>query len=80
MLALFLLLSKPRKAYSIILLFFGFGMTTGTAVNTVAIVEAINHDPSVSGVVASGLIIFPILGIMIYAGFFYLIRDKLRGR
>jgi len=80
LLALFLLLTKPRKAYSLVLLFFGFGLTTGTAVNTVAIVEVLNHDPTVSGSAASGLVIFPILGILIYAGFFYLIRDKLRRR
>jgi hypothetical protein len=76
--ALFLLLSNPRKAYSLVLLFFGFGITTGTAVNTVAIVEVFNHDPAVSGSAASGLLVFPILGILVYAGFFYLIRDKLR--
>ncbi|HUI85722.1 MAG TPA: hypothetical protein VLY21_01035 [Nitrososphaerales archaeon] len=80
LLALFLLLTKPRKAYSLVLLFFGFGLTTGTAVNTVAIVEVVNHDPTVSGAAASGLVIFPILGILIYAGFFYLIRDKLQRR
>ena len=78
LLTLFLLLSNPKKAYSIVLLFFGFGLTTGTAVNTVALVEVINHDPSVAGAAASGLIIFPILGILIYVGFFYLVRDKLR--
>jgi hypothetical protein len=78
--ALFLLASKPRKAYSLVLLFFGFGLTTGTAVNTVAIFEVLNHDPSVSGTAASGLVIFPILGILVYAGFFYLIKDKLKRR
>ena len=78
LLALFLLLSNPRKAYSLVLLFFGFGLTTGTAVNAVAIVEVFNHDPSVTGAAAQGLVVFPILGILVYAGFFYLIRDKLR--
>jgi hypothetical protein len=80
LLALFLLLTRPRKAYSLVLLFFGFGLTTGTAVNTVAIVEVVNHDPTVSGAAASCLVIFPILGILIYAGFFYLIRNKLQRR
>jgi hypothetical protein len=75
LLALFLLLSKPKKAFPIVLFFFGFFLTTGTAVNTMAVVEVINHDPTVS---ASNLIIFPILGILCYAGFFYLIKDKLR--
>jgi hypothetical protein len=77
LLALFLLLTKPRRGYPLVLLFFGFGLTTGTAVNTVAVVELVNHDPSVSGAAASGLVIFPILGILVFAGFFYLIRDRL---
>ena len=76
--ALFLLASKPARAYSLVLLFFGFGLTTGTAVNTVALVEVLNHDPTVSGSAASGLVVFPILGILIYAGMFYLIKDKLK--
>jgi len=77
LLGLILLLSKPKKAYSMLLLFFGFGLTTGTAVNTVALVEVLNHDPAVTGAAASGLVIFPILGILLYVGFFYIIRDKL---
>ncbi len=78
LLALLLLLSKPKEAYPLVLLFFGFGLTTGTAVNTVAVVEVINHDPAISGTAASGLITFPVLGVLVYAGFFYLVRDKLR--
>ncbi len=78
LLALLLLPYKPKEAYSLVLLFFGFGLTTGTAVNSVAVVEVINHDPAISGTAASGLIIFPVLGILVYAGFFYLVRDKLR--
>lgn len=38
-LALFLMLSKPRKAYSILLLFFGFFITMGTAVDMMAVVQ-----------------------------------------
>ena len=53
-----------------------FLILTGTAVNTVALVEVLN--PAISGSVASGSIIFPILGILVYASFFYLIREKLR--
>jgi hypothetical protein len=77
-LALLLLLSKPKKAYPIILLFFGFFITLGTSVNVSAILLVLNNDPSVSGSGAGGLVIFPVLGILAYAGLFYLIKDKLR--
>ena len=75
--ALLLLLSKPKKAYPLVLLFFGFFITLGTAVNASAIVMVINHDPSVAGANAGGLVIFPVLGILAYGGLFYLIKDKL---
>jgi hypothetical protein len=76
--ALLLLLSKPKKAYPIILLFFGFFITLGTSVNASAIILVMNNDPSVSGSGAGGLVIFPVLGILAYAGLFYLIKDKLK--
>ncbi len=75
--ALLLLLSKPKKAYPLVLLFFGFFITLGTAVNASAIVEVINHDPSIAGSGAGGLVIFPVLGVLAYAGLFYLVKDKL---
>lgn len=76
--ALLLLLSKPKKAYPLVLLFFGFFITLGTAVNASAIILVTNHDPSVTGSNAGGLVIFPVLGILAYAGLFYLIKDKIR--
>lgn len=76
--ALMLLLSKPKKAYPIILLFFGFFITLATSVNASAIILVLNKAASVSGSGAGGLVIFPVLGILAYAGLFYLIKDKLR--
>ncbi len=76
--ALLLLLSKPRRAYPIILLFFGFFITLATSVNASAIILVVNKDPSVSGSGAGGLVIFPVLGILAYAGLFYLVKDKLK--
>lgn len=73
-LALFLMLSKPKKAYSILLLFFGFFITTGTAVDMMAIVQVMNGDTEV---VKEGLIIFPILTSFSYGGLIYLIKDKI---
>jgi hypothetical protein len=74
-LALFLMLSKPKKAYSILLLFFGFFITTGTAVDMMAIVQVLNGDMEAA---KGGLVIFPILTAFSYGGLFYLVKDKIR--
>jgi hypothetical protein len=76
--ALLLLLSKPNRAYPLILLFFGFFITLGTAVNASAVLLVINNDPSIAGSGAGGLVIFPVLGILAYAGLIYLVKQKLR--
>ncbi len=73
-LALFLMLSKPKKAYSILLLFFGFFITIGTAVDMMAIVQVLNGDMEAA---KEGLIIFPILTAFSYGGLFYLVKDKI---
>lgn len=75
--ALFLLLSKPKKAYPLLLLFFGFFITTGTAVNAMAIMQIVNKDPAIASMGAS-IAVFPILGILAYGSLFYLIKDKNR--
>lgn len=76
--ALYLLITRPKQAYPIILLFFGFFITMGTAVNAMAIIQVLSGDPEIAGAAAAGLVIFPILGILAYAGFFYLIKNKIR--
>ena len=76
LLALFLMQSKPRRAYSLLLLFFGFGITLGTAVNAMAVIQVMKGDPSVAG---GGLIIFPVLAALFYGGLIYLVKDKIRG-
>lgn len=74
--AILLMLSKPKKAYPVVLLFFGFFITMGTAVNAMALVEVVNNDPSVGGANAGGLVIFPILGVMAYGSLLFLLKDK----
>ncbi len=79
--ALLLLLSKPKRAYPLVLLFFGFFITLGTAVNISALIEVVNKDSAVtSGTGAGGLVIFPVLGVLAYGGLYYLLRNKLRIR
>ncbi|UCE11725.1 MAG: hypothetical protein JSW61_07290 [Candidatus Thorarchaeota archaeon] len=76
--SLYLLITRPKKAYPIVLLFFGFFVTLGTAVNTMALVQVLSGDPEIAGAAAAGLIIFPVLGILAWAGLYYLIKDKIR--
>ncbi len=77
-LALYLLITRPRRAYSVILLFFGFFITLGTAVNAMAAVLVLSGDPQVAGSSVAGLVVFPVLAILAYAGLYYLIRGKIR--
>jgi hypothetical protein len=76
--AMMLLLSKPRSAYPLVLTFFGFFVTLGTAVNAMAIVEVLDKDPALASS-AAGLVVFPVLGVLAWGGFLYLVRDKLHG-
>lgn len=74
-LALALLLTKPRRAYGLMLLFFGFFINTGTAVNAMAAVMFLNHDPSADPMMA---LVFLVLGALSYALLYFLVKDKLR--
>ncbi len=74
-LALFLLLTRPERSYSMVLLFFGFFITLGTAVNSMGWVMYINEDPEFQ---PGSLVIFSVLGVLSYAGLIYLVKDKLR--
>jgi hypothetical protein len=73
-LGMYLLLTRPERAYSLVLLFFGFFVTMGTAVTAMGIVMVINHDPQAQ---AGSLAIFPLLTIMAWSGLLYLVKDKL---
>ena len=75
--SIYMLLTRPKKAYPVILLFFGFFITLGSAVNGMAVVQLLSGDPEVAGAVIGGLVIFPVLGILAYAGLYYLVRDKI---
>lgn len=76
-LGLFLLLTRPRRAYSLVLLFFGFFVTMGSAVLSMGVVMTLNHDPQVQ---PGALPIFGVLALLSYVGLLYLVRDKLPRR
>jgi len=71
---LFLLITRPERAYPIVLLFFGFFVTLGTSVCAMAVMMVLRSDPTVQ---AGGLVIFPALAILAWAGLLYLVKDKL---
>ena len=71
---LYLLGTRPKKAYPLMLAFYGFFVTLSTAVLAMAAVMLLSDDPMVQ---TEGLFIFPILSILAWIGFFYLIKSKL---
>ncbi len=73
-LGMYLMLTKPKRAYALVLLFFGFFVTMGTAVTAMAVVMLANHDPEAQ---AGAAVIFPLLTVMAWAGLLYLVKDKL---
>ncbi|HEX7391413.1 MAG TPA: hypothetical protein VF374_00480 [Thermoplasmata archaeon] len=73
--ALALLLTKPERTYSLVLLFFGFFVTLGSAVLSMGVVMTVNDDPEAQ---ARALPIFGVLALLSYAGLVYLVKDKLK--
>lgn len=73
-LGMYLLWTRPEKAYALVLMFFGFFVTMGTTVTAMGLVMFLNHDPEAQ---AGALVIFPLLTILAWAGLLYLIKDKL---
>lgn len=73
-LALYLLLTKPKRAYPLVLLFFGFFITLGTAVLSMGIIMTLNHDPEAQ---PGALPIFATLALLSWGGLLYLVKDKL---
>ncbi len=73
-LGMYLLWTRTTKAYALVLLVVGFFVTMGTTVTAMATVMVLNHDPEAQ---PGGLVIFPLLTIMSWAGLLYLVKDKL---
>lgn len=74
LLALYLFNTRPKKAYPLLLLFFGFFVILTLAVNAMMIVMILNNDQSIQ---PEGVIIFPSLLVISLAGYLYLIKEKL---
>jgi hypothetical protein len=72
---LYLLITRPKKAYPLMLSFYGFFVTLSTAVLCMALVMLLNDDPNLQ---TEGLLIFPILAILAWSGLAYLIKPKIK--
>ncbi len=73
-LGLFLLLTKPERVYPLVLLFFGFFVTLGTAVFSMGVIMTLNDDPNAQ---AGALPLFGVLAALSWIGLLYLVKDKL---
>jgi hypothetical protein len=71
---LFLLLTRTKKAYPLVLLFFGFFITLGTAVFSMGVIMTLNNDPEAQ---PGALPLFGVLAALSWAGLLYLVKDKL---
>jgi hypothetical protein len=72
LLSVYLLWARPHKAYPIICLFYGFFFTQIVAVNAMGWMMFLKHDPAF---LMRDLIVFSILALIIFFGFFYVRRN-----
>jgi len=73
--SLYLLATRPTTGYPYLLLFFGFFVTMILAVNAMAAVMWYNNDPELQ---SGDIYIFCILAILSFAGYLFLIKDKIK--
>jgi len=72
LISVYLLWARPNKAYPIICLFYGFFFTQIIAVNAMGWVMFLKHDPTF---LMRDLVVFSILALIIFFGFFYVRRN-----
>lgn len=70
--SLYLLWTRPQKAFPLICLFYGFFITQIVAVNAMSWAMFFKKDPTF---LWRDLIVFSLLAIIIFFGFFYLLRS-----
>lgn len=70
--SVYLLWTRPDKAYPVVCLFYGFFLTQVIAVNAMGWVMFLKKDPAF---VARDLVVFTALALIIFFGFFYVRRS-----
>ena len=70
--SLYLLWARPNRAYAVVCLFYGFFFTQIIAVNAMGWMMFLKHDPTF---MARDLVVFSVLALIIFFGFFYVRRN-----
>jgi len=70
--SIYLLWVRPNTTYPIQFMFYGFFLTMIIAVNAMGIVMFLKHDPTF---MIRDLVVFLILALIIFTGFFYITRN-----
>jgi hypothetical protein len=71
LISVYLLWTRPATSFPIQFMFYGFFLTMIVAVNAMGITMFLKHDPTF---LMRDLIVFLILGLIVFAGFFYILR------
>ena len=69
----YFLWTRPKKYYTVLLLFFGFFLTMILAVCTMAWFQFATNDPEFQ---ISSLIIFNPISVVVFVGFYYLFHQR----
>jgi uncharacterized membrane protein len=75
LISVYLLWARPNTTYPIQFMFYGFFLTMIIAVNAMGFVMFLKNDPTF---MLQDLIVFLILALIIFAGFFYVKRNYKR--
>jgi len=77
LLSVYLLWTRPDSAFPVQLLFYGFFITTVTAVCSMGFLMYIDNAPDFS---FGGLLVFLALAVIVFTGFVYILKTyKIRG-
>jgi hypothetical protein len=70
--SVYLLWTRPASSFPVQFMFYGFFTTMVTAVVTMGAIMGLQHDPTF---LWRDLIVFLVLGVLVFAGFFYVLRN-----
>ena len=70
--SVYLLWTRPATSFPIQFMFYGFFLTMIVAVDTMGIIMWLKKDPTF---LMRDLVVFLILGVIVFSGFFYILRN-----
>ena len=72
LISVYLLWARPNTSYPIQFMFYGFFLTMIVAVDTMGVIMWLKKDPTF---LMRDLVVFLILGLIVFVGFFYILRN-----